>query len=587
MFGSHYKEMLKTSWYYGRGNRGKMVVSYLMFIMANLVEMAEPIVLALLINTVQENPPDLLEKSLMYLLLLAGLSFLFWVFHGNARVIERIFSFHTVKNFQERMFKMLSRLPIKWHKDHHSGDIMSRVRKAHDGLEEFTDNGFMYIGTIVKFVTSIGAIIYLLPKYGLIALGLGIGIIFIMSKFDKVLVKNFHTINEKKHIASATFNDYISNMMTVITLRLSKLARKEVVKKVQKYLPIWKKNAIFNEVKWFTITMALASMNIIVLFAYIFEKSATEGTILVGSLIALQQYAHRFTAVFYNLAWQYEQIIHFYTDVKSTNPIRHAYENLPKRYQEEVDLGDWKKIEIKNLYFRYEDEKRNAHNLSNINLELEKGLKIALVGESGGGKSTMMSLLRGLYPANKVTVKIDDKKYDKLHILYDSVTLMPQDPEIFENTIEYNVTAGIHHTKEEAEEACRLACVDNVIKRLPKGMKTSMKEKGVNLSGGEKQRLALARGIFAAKNSDIILMDEPTSSVDSQNETKICKNIFGKFSDRCIISSVHRLNLLHMFDVIYVFSGGKLIGKGSFKNLKKENKTFQRMWKAFEKSEKK
>ena len=582
MFGSHYAKMIKTSWYYGKGHRGKMVGSYIMFVIANLIEMTEPIALALLINTVQENPPDLLPKSLTYLLLLASLSFFFWVFHGNARVIERIYSFHTVKNYQERMFKMLSRLPIKWHKDHHSGDIMSRVRKANDGLEEFTDNGFMYIGTIVKFVTSIGAIIYILPKYGLIALALGIGIIFIMSKFDKVLVKNFHTINEKKHVASATFNDYISNIMTVITLRLSKLARKEVVKKVKKYFPIWKKNAIFNETKWFTITMALAVMSTIVIFAYIYEKSETEGMILVGSLIALQWYVHRFTAVFYNLAWQYEQIIHFYTDVKSTGPILNAYENLPKLYKEEVDLGNWQKIEIKNLYFRYEDEKKRVHNLSNINLELKKGLKIALVGESGGGKSTMMSLLRGLYPANKVAVKIDDKKYDKLHILYDSVTLMPQDPEIFENTIEYNITAGISHTAEEALEACRLACFDKVLKRLPKGMKTSMKEKGVNLSGGEKQRLALARGIFAAKNSDIILMDEPTSSVDSQNETKICQNMFETFSDRCIISSVHRLNLLHMFDVIYVFSGGKLVGKGSFNELKKENKTFQKMWKAFE-----
>ncbi|MFS6706504.1 ATP-binding cassette domain-containing protein, partial [Staphylococcus aureus] len=124
------------------------------------------------------------------------------------------------------------------------------------------------------------------------------------------------------------------------------------------------------------------------------------------------------------------------------------------------------------------------------------------------------------------------------------VTLIPQEPEIFENTIEYNVTLDTEQSTAEIMEDIRIARFANVLERLPRGLETNIAEKGVNLSGGEKQRLALARGIFAAKSSDIILMDEPTSSVDPGNERQIYEELFRHFSDRCILSSIHKLHLL-------------------------------------------
>ena len=108
-------------------------------------------------------------------------------------------------------------------------------------------------------------------------------------------------------------------------------------------------------------------------------------------------------------------------------------------------------------------------------------------------------------------------------------------------------------------------------------IKTNVMEKGVSLSGGEKQRLALARGLLAARNSDIILMDEPTSSVDSVNEVKIHDNIFKEFKDKTIISSIHRLNLLNKFDYIYMFDDGKIVAEGTLDELMKNNK-FKVMW---------
>jgi ABC-type multidrug transport system fused ATPase/permease subunit len=116
-----------------------------------------------------------------------------------------------------------------------------------------------------------------------------------------------------------------------------------------------------------------------------------------------------------------------------------------------------------------------------------------------------------------------------------------------------------------------------VIARCPQGLETNVLEKGVSLSGGEKQRLALARGLLAAKNSDILLMDEPTSSVDTVNESKIYDAVFNQFKGKTIISALHRLHLLKKFDYIYIFDKGSIVAEGTLDQIKKEPR-FIRIW---------
>ena len=148
----------------------------------------------------------------------------------------------------------------------------------------------------------------------------------------------------------------------------------------------------------------------------------------------------------------------------------------------------------------------------------------------------MLALLRGLVKpeSGKVIVNGEyiNNGFDKIR---NTITLIPQDPEIFNNTIEYNITMGSRTEKSDLNKAISMAQFKEVISRLPKGLQTNVLEKGVSLSGGEKQRLALARGLLAAKNSEIVLMDEPTSSVDTLNEVKIYENIFREFKDKTII----------------------------------------------------
>lgn len=171
----------------------------------------------------------------------------------------------------------------------------------------------------------------------------------------------------------------------------------------------------------------------------------------------------------------------------------------------------------------------------------------------------MLALLRGLYSVDNVSLRLDEIHYDSLHSITEHTSLIPQDPEIFENTMRYNITCGLEVSDESILQYCRMARFDEVLDQLPNGLNTDIKEKGVNLSGGQKQRLALARGLLLSSDSDILLLDEPTSSVDATNEKIIFTNILQFFDKRTIIAVMHRLHLLNMFDYIYVFDQGRII----------------------------
>src|SRR5262249_40885297 len=153
--------------------------------------------------------------------------------------------------------------------------------------------------------------------------------------------------------------------------------------------------------------------------------------------------------------------------------------------------------------------------------------------------------------------------------------------EIFENTVSYNITTGLEYDAAELDEAIKIACFDAVVSRFPGGVETDIREKGVNMSGGEKQRLALARGVFAARESSLLLLDEPTSRVDSQNEMRIYANLFEAFAGCAVISSIHRLHLLPGFDRIYVMHDGRIVEQGTLSELLKMGGRFFAIWQEY------
>ncbi len=578
-----YSHLLKTAWKYSTGRRGLLVMSYVLFAIANVITMLEPLVFAKVVNVVQMGGPDILWNATKWLLFYSSMLLFFWIFQGPARNIERVNSFHIRKNFTKDMYRIVTRLPKRWHRDHHSGQTYDKIQKGHRAISDFTNNAYRHLESGIQFIVAFILILYFLPVYGGVAALLAIIAIVVLLRFDTVLAKSIAQANEAEHSVAATLFDYISNITTIITLRLAGRTETELEKKILRVFPPFRKSASVNEWKYFAVSGFVTIIRFAVMFLYIFDQVRAGNVILLGSLMAVYQYAERLTGGYFHMAGLHEEIVTQSTGLHAIDSILDADREFHLSEKDTMaDDKQWQTIEIKNLWFKYEDTEQHAvHHIDNIAMTIPHGSRIALVGASGSGKSTLLNVLRGTEETDRVEITIDGKPYKNLSVLSETTTLFPQDPEIFENTIEYNITAGIEYNIDEVMRACDTASFSAVLGRLPQGLQSNIKEKGVNMSGGEKQRLALVRGIFAAKDSSIILMDEPTSSIDTVNELEIFKKIFSHFHDRAIIASVHRLHLLTMFDEVYVISSGKIVQRGPFATLVTHEGPLKEMWEKY------
>jgi ABC-type multidrug transport system fused ATPase/permease subunit len=378
-------------------------------------------------------------------------------------------------------------------------------------------------------------------------------------------------VNEKEHIVSATLFDSLSNIMTVITLRLEKSMETGLLARVRHIFKPFRRSALINEWKWFCAEMLIVCIYGMVTLGYIFQHWTPGRLFEVGGLVALLGFVNQFTSVFTDIAFQYTNIMQFDSYVRTASVISEAYAEQHRSDSPDGLPAGWKTLQLNRLDFSYHaayDTRRGAQSLHDLNLTIRRGQRIALIGESGSGKTTLLSLLRGLYnPEPGAAIALDGHTVS-LEQLNESVTLFPQEPEIFENTLSYNITLGLPFPEEEILQVCDAAHFTDVIRQLPQGLESDIREKGVNLSGGQKQRLALARGILAARDSDIVLLDEPTSSVDPHTESMIYDGLFKTFSDKAVISSVHRLHLLTRFDYIYILHHGRIIGEGTYEQVR-------------------
>jgi len=576
-----YVSLLQTSWKYAGSRRKTFVLVYAMFLIAQIIAALHPLLFGWFIGKVQADTGNVMQYTLLFVAGYVGLKFFEWCFHGPARIMERTLAFHLSRNFLREKYHQTLHLTAKWHQDHHSGATINRIQKAYDGLRSFFDRGFMYSYTLIKFVFSVGAILYFSPLFGSIAVALGIVNIWVISRFDKSFIKTLKEVTEREHQVTSNLFDTLSNIRTVITLRLERSMEQGLLHKVRAVFRPFNKNARINEWKWFVADMLITVIYCVVVAGFVYQHWEPGKVFLIAPLVMLLGYVNQFTSVFQNVAGQYTAIIQSNTYVQGAEPITEAYQAQHRPDQPCGLPANWQCMEISNLHFSHRasyDGTFAPQSLHNLHLHIERGKKIALIGESGSGKSTLLSLLRGLYlPEAGATFLVDGKRYD-LDCLHESVTLFPQEPEIFENTIAYNVTLGLPFGDEEILQVCEGAHFLDVIKQMPDGLQTDIREKGVNLSGGQKQRLALARGILASAESNLVLLDEPTSSVDPRTEAQIYDKLFKAFADKAIISSIHRLHLLPQFDYIYVLNRGRIVAEGTFQQLIGDSESFREMW---------
>ena len=223
-------------------------------------------------------------------------------------------------------------------------------------------------------------------------------------------------------------------------------------------------------------------------------------------------------------------------------------------------------IEFKNVCFQYNGEESQI--LHSINLKMLGGKMTSLVGHSGAGKSTILNLIPRFYDTKSGDIIIDNQSIykTKIHSLRKNISLVSQDTTLFDDTIKNNIAyANLNASQEEIEEAAKYSFANEFIEKLPNKYETIIGENGIRLSGGEKQRLSIARAIL--KKSQIILLDEATSSLDAETENKIQKAISFLTKGRTTIVIAHRLSTILNAEKIYVIDNGKIAGQGKHDDL--------------------
>ncbi|MDR1691352.1 MAG: ATP-binding cassette domain-containing protein [Rickettsiales bacterium] len=272
-----------------------------------------------------------------------------------------------------------------------------------------------------------------------------------------------------------------------------------------------------------------------------------------------------------------ERMFEIFDEKPEINDKKNAKDLKPKS-------GD---IEFKDVSFYYEN---GDWVLKDVNLKIKSGQNVALVGPSGGGKSTILKLIPRFYDTQKGNVIIygDDVKDVTQHSLHDKMALVSQDVVLFDDTVYNNIAYGASRkvTKEEIYEAAQLAYADEFIKKLPNGYETKIGENGIKLSGGQKQRLSIARAII--KNAPILLLDEATSALDTESEKLIQKSLDNLMKSKTSITIAHRLSTITNSDVIFVVENGKIVEHGSHNVLLKKKGAYYNLYNLqFKKQEKK
>lgn len=575
--------LLRKLWRFAEDKRNKIILYVSMFIVANSIMLLGPVLFGAFIGEIQKNGLTANNTQYLLLLLLAMFAkeFIFWTLHGPARVIERMVAFTAMLNYRRYLLGGLLDLRLSWHNEHDSGDTIDKVDKAGEGLFEFGQEVFQIIETVVKLLGTSLVLFFFSPYIGSLVFICAVVSLLVTLQFDQRLIPQYRRLNEFSNKATATVFDALSNITTVKILHIENSILKGVLARYAAPRTLYRANVVLNEAKWFTGLMLFQAIALVPLGIYIYSKVRAGTTVDAGVLSTLFLYLSELMFVFFRFGSFYEQITVHKNRVANGESLERAF--LTKDSLTRTDMrNNWQRLLIKDLSFKYDDDS-DLLNLSKLSFHITQGERVALIGESGSGKTTFLKVLHGVYPkASSVLILDDDEPIRTSFADIDLKTmLVPQEPEIFSSTIRENITLGIDYDDAKVMQAAKLAAFDHVILQLPNGLDSVINEKGVNLSGGQKQRLALTRALLFAKNKEIILLDESTSSVDPENEYEIYQNIWQAFKGKSIIASIHKMNLLKLFDRIVMFENSRIVDQGSFNELLEKNERFKTMWDEF------
>ena len=399
----------------------------------------------------------------------------------------------------------------------------------------------------------------------------GYMLIFIITN---ILLKFLYKIKEKILNSEELLNHYlVRGFMEMLIFRMSKQFPNEIKKTNNAKESIVSAKVKMNMIHeaFFTIfALLVAMLDIGILFYAWKTQNLTVGSVV--ALIALIENAYTPIAIFNVLYVQYKLDKASYKRFEEFLGLKDD-DQLRNGNAINADVGE---IAIKNLSFQYGERKI----IDDLSLSIKKGEKIAFVGESGSGKSTLIRILLGLLKYNQGEVRLGDMELKEicLNNLYDRVSYLSQDAPVFDGTIKENLVFEKQVSEEQMLGVLREVQLSHLVENLAEGLNTEIGEKGTCLSGGEKQRLALARLWF--EDSELVILDEATSAMDNLTEENVMKSVMQKMKDKTVIAIAHRLNSIAGFDRIILFREGKIVGQGTFEELLRTDSYFMDLYNA-------
>jgi ATP-binding cassette, subfamily B, bacterial len=568
-------ELYREVWRLSTGKRGAIFLALSLLLAGQVVKLALPYLAAQAINAIQLAGPNYLRHASFYLLAVFGAYVLSWALHGPGRVIERKLAIHLREKLADQLTDKLLQAPLAWHEKSHSGETTHRVLQSTHALYDFAQTQFIYVQNVVSLVGPIIALFILSKATGLAAL-IGYGFIaFVIIFIDQSMMRLAVVENDAERRYQAALVDTLGNIVSVFALRLEAATRKLLGSRLAMiFVPI-KRYIVLNEGKWCAVDLLNAALwcSLVALYAVV-SRSGVSGAgqpLLIGNVFMVYQYTQQAGGVISAIAAFYQMFTRHQADFASAGPIQEAVVDTSRLTPASPDVGEllgrWHTIELTDLTFTHLFSHSEGPVLKNVHLQLRRGASLALVGESGSGKSTLMRALAGLYLPQHISISIDGRPVHELHDLHDIATLIPQDAEIFEDTLRQNLTMGLDCPPWALDAAIEAARLRPLIDSLPDGIDTVVVERGANFSGGQKQRIALARGLIAARDSSVLFLDEPTSNLDAKTEAAVHERIFQLFRDACVVSSVHRPHLLRRFDEVAYMEQGRIIDVGTVRDL--------------------
>ncbi|WYX28942.1 ABC transporter ATP-binding protein [Achromobacter denitrificans] len=548
--------LYRALWRYAEGARRQLMGAVALLSGAQLVKLTLPWLASHAINALQQND---MPTAGLWILFLVGSYMMSWVFHGPGRVLEGNVGVRVRERLADDLYARIAAAPLTWRDGRHSGDLQHRVLQSSRALSAFARGMYGYLHSALNFIGPLVALTLLSHVSGIIAVSGYLIIALVTLRFDLALMRLARSENDQERRYVAALLDFVSNAGTVIGLRLQAASRKILGRRLETVMKPLRRALWVNEVKWCVVDLAGMCLTWILVVEYVLRHREPGQALLLGTIFMIYQYAQQAASVVSAIASNFQSFSRMHTDYSSAEPIWQAPGDPAAAVPAVQPDAPWQTLELRGATWRYSGEGRGG--LHGVDLVLRRGSRVALIGASGGGKSTLLRMLAGLYPPQQGELLRDGKpvNWAELRTL---ATLIPQEAEVFEASVQENLTFGEPADAAALQAAVHTGVFDEVLQRMPGGLDSLVNERGSNLSGGQRQRLALSRGALAAQGSSLLLLDEPTSALDPQAEGRVFDRMYAAFPSACIVASVHRPSLLSRFDTIVVMEAGRVVDAG-------------------------